>query len=168
MSRQCSAFAGQARLGDSDLLSRRMARQAVLRCRYRRGVRAETPVSTVSTALDRIHPRLGPVLADFVLERLPARMVETAGERGVKRMGLCWHLNLDANLERSLFYTGSYDSATLSEISDLVEPYHVVLHIGANIGTVALPIARLLDAKLVAASTRSSPRQTPQTAWWTT
>lgn len=63
------------------------------------------------------------------------------GERFARRVGLSWQLHLANNLERRLYFARTYESATLREAVSRLRPGDVVLDVGANIGTFALPLA---------------------------
>lgn len=87
----------------------------------------------------------GEYVASFVLNRLPQRLVPTEGQRAVRRGGIQWKLDLNNKLQKRLYLVGSYESLTLKAISKHLEPTDIVLDVGANIGALSLPIARLLD-----------------------
>jgi FkbM family methyltransferase len=73
---------------------------------------------------------------------LPLIRTSKEGRRTARRGGLVWDLDLSDNLQRRLYYAGSYERATIRAVVDRLRPGDVVLDVGANIGSFALPLAR--------------------------
>ena len=103
------------------------------------------------TVLNRAFGRYGENVAGLVALRLPRRWLVDDGVVTARRGGLTWKLDLRDNLQWRLFYTGSYEAATIRAALRYLEPGDVVLDVGANIGTFALPIASALESGVVIA-----------------
>lgn len=87
--------------------------------------------------------------ASLLLDVLPRSWVPTSGIRLVERGGLLWRLDLSDNLQRRLYLIGSYESLTLRAVLGRLRADDVVLDVGANIGALALPLAKRLQGGLV-------------------
>ena len=64
-------------------------------------------------------------------------------ETSVMRHGLHWHLNLHQGIDLAI-YLGAYETDTLRTLAQRVRAGDVVIDIGANIGALSLPLARLV------------------------
>ncbi len=86
--------------------------------------------------------RHGETAARIILARLPRRLRPVRGPRGtVQALGVRWTLDTHDNLQRVLYYAGSYEMASIEEARARVPRNGVVLDVGANIGTFTLPLA---------------------------
>ncbi len=94
--------------------------------------------------INRIGGMHGEHIASLVLARVPDHWLPTGGTYHVRRRGLHWQLDLADNLQRRMYLVGSYEALTLAALRRLMLPEDVVLDVGANIGTIALPLARRL------------------------
>jgi FkbM family methyltransferase len=103
-----------------------------------------TLVPGVGRLVNRLGGRHGEYAASALLNRMPAAWVPSAGTHRVRRQGLQWQLDLRDNLQKRLYLVGAYESLTLRALRSLVRPGDIVLDVGANIGAIALPIARNL------------------------
>ncbi|MGH9074733.1 MAG: FkbM family methyltransferase [Acidimicrobiales bacterium] len=109
----------------------------------------------MTTAAARLVNRLGgpygEALAGQLVEHLPAPLTPRSGLRRVRRGGFHWDLDLADNLQRTLYLTGTYDDLTLRVVTGRLRPGDVVLDVGANIGSFALPVAaRLRGGRVIA------------------
>lgn len=86
----------------------------------------------------------GELVASRLADRLPAGWLPTSGIFEARRGGFCWTLDLSDNLQRRLFLVGSYEALTLAAVTSRLQATDVVLDVGANIGTFALPVAARL------------------------
>ena len=64
--------------------------------------------------------------------------------RARMRLGYEMTVDLRAQTEFLAYYTGEYDTRTISNVLRLVEPQWVVLDVGANIGFWTIPLAKTL------------------------
>ncbi len=102
-------------------------------------------VSRTAQAVNLLGGKHGEYMASQLLNRLPRAWIPASGRREVSRQGLRWNLDLSDNLQHRLCIVGSYESLLLSALADRLRPTDVVLDVGANIGAIALPLARLLQ-----------------------
>jgi FkbM family methyltransferase len=86
----------------------------------------------------------GEYMASQIVDRVPGTWIPARGRRDVRRLGMRWTLDLDDNVQRRLYVVGSYEALTLDAVASLLRPHDVVLDVGANIGAIALPLARKL------------------------
>lgn len=61
----------------------------------------------------------------------------------VKRGGLNWRLDLTEGIDFSIYLLGAFEPITVAACARLIKPGDTVLDIGANIGALALPMARM-------------------------
>lgn len=76
--------------------------------------------------------------------RLPERWSTVSPQVRVKRLGLSLDLDLRDNLQRTLYYTGTYEPGVLRFIERELRPGDVFVDVGAHIGVHALTAARRL------------------------
>ncbi|MEX2622922.1 MAG: FkbM family methyltransferase [Acidimicrobiia bacterium] len=92
--------------------------------------------------------RFGPAVSLIVAEKLGVdqRLQARAGDAKVDamRLGLRWRLDLASNHNRRLYALGSYDAPLLRTILTSIEQHDVFLDVGANVGLVAIPVAKRL------------------------
>ena len=100
--------------------------------------------TSVLRIINRLGGKYGEYAAGLLLGRIPSRWVSSSGAHHVSRNGLNWVLDLEDNLQKRLYLVGSYESLTLDAIFAKLRPDDVVLDVGANIGAIALPIAKKL------------------------
>jgi FkbM family methyltransferase len=79
------------------------------------------------------------------LIKLPERWSADAPLVQVSRLGLDLHLDLRDNLQRTLFYTGTYEPGLLRFLHRELRCGDVAVDVGAHIGVHALMMARRLD-----------------------
>lgn len=78
----------------------------------------------------------GSLLARF------SRQVRHSGVVTTRAMGFRWELDLSDQLQRHLYYSGTYDPVTERALLAEARPADRVLDVGANIGVMTLPLAR--------------------------
>lgn len=78
--------------------------------------------------------------AIYLARRAPRNVTSVRG----RYLGVTFQLDLRDNLQRDLFYLGSYEKDLLDFLLDEVRAEDVFVDIGAHIGTFALPVARRL------------------------
>ena len=61
----------------------------------------------------------------------------------VARGGVNWRLNLTEGIDFSIYLLGAFEPITVAACARLIKPGDTVLDIGANIGALALPMARM-------------------------
>ena len=61
----------------------------------------------------------------------------------VARGGVNWRLDLTEGIDFSIYLLGAFEPITVAACSRLIKPGDTVLDIGANIGALALPMARM-------------------------
>ncbi|CAN5668279.1 hypothetical protein BH18ACT13_BH18ACT13_01700 [soil metagenome] len=76
----------------------------------------------------------------YLARRAPTNIPPVQGDH----FGVTYRLNLRDNVQRDLYYLGGYEQALLSFLADEVRPGDVFVDVGAHIGTIALPMARLV------------------------
>lgn len=76
--------------------------------------------------------------------RLPVHWWRTSQAVSVKRLGLRLVLDLRDNLQRVLYFTGTYEPDVLARIRSSLRKGHVFIDIGAHIGVHALPVAKIM------------------------
>lgn len=103
-----------------------------------------TPIPTLIRAINLLAGKHGEHAASLILKNIPTRWVPSDGTYSVRRRGLHWTLDLGDNLQRRLYFVGTYESITLNALLARVRPHDTVLDVGANIGAIALPIAQRL------------------------
>ena len=79
------------------------------------------------------------------LVKLPERWSVDAPLVRARRLGLDLQLDLRDNLQRTLFYTGTYEPGLLRFLHDELRCGDVAVDVGAHIGVHALTMARRLD-----------------------
>jgi hypothetical protein len=79
------------------------------------------------------------------LVKLPERWSAEAPLVRSRRLGLDLQLDLRDNLQRTLFYTGTYEPGLLGFLHDQLRCGDVAVDVGAHIGVHALTMARRLD-----------------------
>jgi FkbM family methyltransferase len=102
-------------------------------------------VTGTAQLINRIGGKHGEYLASQVVDRVPQTWLPATGRREACRQGMRWDLDISDNLQRRLYLVGSYESLTLDALASYVRPTDVVLDVGANIGAIALPLARRLS-----------------------
>lgn len=112
-----------------------------------RSVDVERVVATTAQAVNRFGGRFGEALAGRVLTRIPSSLLPSSGMRHARRGGFLWELDLAEQLQRTLYFIGSYDALTVRVLKGRVHADDIVLDVGANIGTFALPIAAALASQ---------------------
>lgn len=105
---------------------------------------AERATTLCCRAVNRLGGKYGEVVAGRLLARVPSSALPGSGHRTVHRAGFLWTLDLTDNLQRTLYFTGSYDDVTVRAVRARLQPSDVVLDVGANIGTFTLPVAAML------------------------
>jgi FkbM family methyltransferase len=65
----------------------------------------------------------------------------------VVRGGIRWRLDLREGIDFAIWLFGAFEASTRRAYEKLVQPGHVVLDIGANVGAHALPLARLVGPR---------------------
>lgn len=83
--------------------------------------------------------------------RVIARMllVESHPKRRVKRRGIVWNLDLRETIDLSIYLTGFFQRSVVEQLAKNVPAHGVVLDIGANRGSVAIPVANLQSTCIV-------------------
>ena len=100
----------------------------------------------VPTALTRTITRSLGRFGDHATGRLLAharRYIRHSGLVTTEAMGFRWELDTSDQLQRQLYYAGTYDSVTRRSLLPETRQSDTVLDVGANIGVVTLPLARL-------------------------
>src|SRR3984957_20037157 len=82
-------------------------------------------------------------IAAAINKQFPA-MRSNAIARARMQLGYEMMVDLRAQTEFLAYYTGEYDTRTISNVLRLVEPQWVVLDVGANIGFWTIPLAKTL------------------------
>src|SRR4051812_32374921 len=77
---------------------------------------------------------------------MPEAWWATAPRITARRLGLTLHLDLRDNLQRTLYFTGTYEPGLLAALEDELRAGDVVLDVGAHVGVHALTAARRLRA----------------------
>lgn len=88
--------------------------------------------------------RLGPTgerISDRASWLPPARYLARGGVENVRRLGLRFSLDLDDNVQRSLFYVGTYEGRFLRLMTTEVRAGDVYVDVGGHIGIDALAVA---------------------------
>lgn len=99
--------------------------------------------------------RPGEAIAGRISARMPW-VRNATGHQTVRRAGFEWELDLADNLQRLLYFVGSYESTTVSAARSLARPTDVVLDVGANIGVFTLPLAAdLRNGRVIAVEAAS-------------
>jgi FkbM family methyltransferase len=88
--------------------------------------------------------RWGAAVAERLARALP-RALDRQPLRIARRCGLVFELDLRDNLQRTLYYTGSYTPRLLALLLAQLRAEDVCVDVGANIGVYALPMARRLQ-----------------------
>jgi len=85
--------------------------------------------------------------------------IRTARERVIQadRWGLTWSLDLRDNLQRRLYFSHSYEAATLFQVARRMRPDDDILDVGANIGTFVLPLLRHAATRGTAVAVEPAP-----------
>jgi FkbM family methyltransferase len=78
------------------------------------------------------------------LHRIPEPWWTTTPRVRARRLGLRLDLDLRDNLQRTLFFTGTYEPGLLRLLEDEARPGDVVLDVGAHVGVHAVTAARRL------------------------
>lgn len=65
----------------------------------------------------------------------------------VERQGITWQLDLHEGIDFSIWLLHTYEPATVRSYLRIIQPGHVVLDIGANIGAHTLHLARAVGAR---------------------
>ncbi len=76
------------------------------------------------------------------LWKVPAAWNAAAPEVSVRRLGLRWRLDLRDNLQRTVYYAGTYEPDVLAFLRRELEPGDVLADVGAHVGVHALTAAR--------------------------
>ena len=109
------------------------------------GETATRALAAVLTAICRLGgDRWGAAVAERLTRAVP-RSLERRPHRSVKREGLMFELDLRDNLQRTLFYTGSYIPRLLALLLSELRAGDICVDVGANIGVYALPMAKRLE-----------------------
>jgi FkbM family methyltransferase len=61
----------------------------------------------------------------------------------VRRGGIHWRLDLTEGIDFSIYLLGAFEPVTVAACARLIKPGDVILDIGANIGALTLPMARM-------------------------
>src|SRR6185295_9270147 len=83
--------------------------------------------------------RVGRWMTRFLLSPAERRVV-----RVILRNGAQLYVDPVADLQETIFWTGEYDTETITRMERLLEPDAVVLDVGANIGAYAVQLGRRL------------------------
>jgi FkbM family methyltransferase len=75
---------------------------------------------------------------------LARRLARLGPQVDVVRGGIRWRLDLREGIDFAIWLFGAFEASTRRAYERLVQPGHVVLDIGANVGAHALPLARLV------------------------
>jgi FkbM family methyltransferase len=121
-----------------------MSRRSLFRPRLGPSVRG--PLA--ARALLRTIARIGPVPAvgaAWLLGKLPEWLAPSRGRYDTTALGAKWTVDLADNLQRVLYFTGTYEPRLLSEVVRRLRSGDTVLDVGANVGTFAVPVAKHLQ-----------------------
>jgi FkbM family methyltransferase len=77
---------------------------------------------------------------------VPEAWWQTAPRITARRLGLTLHLDLRDNLQRTLYFTGTFEPGLLALLEDELRAGDVVVDVGAHVGVHALTAARRLRA----------------------
>lgn len=91
---------------------------------------------------------LGPAphaIARRLADRLPGPFAPRAGHRQVDSDLTTWHLDLADNLQRTLYFTGAYEPASVEGVCSRLRSGDLVMDVGANIGAFSVPVWRRLQ-----------------------
>lgn len=75
---------------------------------------------------------------------MPRRWIPSSGTYMARRRGLNWVLDLNDHVQKRIYLVGSYESLTLAALLPRLRPTDTFLDVGANIGAIALPVAKKL------------------------
>jgi FkbM family methyltransferase len=75
---------------------------------------------------------------------LPRRLWDTSTLVEANRLNLDWQLDLRDNVQRTLFFSGTYEKAYLRLLSSAIRSGGVFVDVGAHIGIHSLTMARVL------------------------
>lgn len=103
--------------------------------------------SISSTGYERTCERLIP--GDRSLVRVPPRYWVGAPRIRARRFGVALELDLRDNVQRCLFFAGSYEPATTELIVRSLKPGDIVLDVGAHIGIHSLAAAAVPRVRVV-------------------
>ncbi len=108
--------------------------------------------------INRLLGRWGEPAAGVVAGKLPRGWLPPhRGEVEATRNGFTWTLRLDDNLQWRMFTFGSYESATLRVVDDVLSKGGLVVDVGANIGAFTLPAARAVGSTGKVIAIEASP-----------
>ena len=126
---------------------------------------AESITAVTCRAINGLGGRYGEVLAQRLLSRIPGSLLPFIGHRNAHRAGFVWTLDLADNLQRTLYFTGSYDAVTVRAVTSRLRSGDAVLDVGANIGTFTLPVAAALlnrDGRVIAVEPAADTTNVPR------
>jgi FkbM family methyltransferase len=87
---------------------------------------------------------VGAKAAERLLSFLPRGLDPPSGSR-VRRLGFHWSIDPRDNIQRTLYYTGTYDALLLRAAGRILRKGDVVIDVGANIGLFSLVVAKRLE-----------------------
>lgn len=82
----------------------------------------------------------------FVRKRLLKRGLDPDNISCTRR-GINWQLDIDEAIDFSIYAFGAFEKKTLKVLSKVIQKGETFIDVGANIGSVALPVAQLLGPK---------------------
>lgn len=96
-------------------------------------------IAQVLRVMNRI-PIVGRRAAKAIESKLPRRLARHGIEQA-SRGGAVWELDLSDNLQRAAYFRGALAVDALGELCHLVPERGFFLDVGANVGTVSIPLA---------------------------
>jgi FkbM family methyltransferase len=102
------------------------------------------PISWMLRLMSQAGGETGELLANHLAARLPVSR-EMTSRVIARRRGLTYSLDLRDNVQRSLYFTGSYARPVLKLLLSETSRGDTVVDVGAHVGVYALPIGRKLD-----------------------
>jgi FkbM family methyltransferase len=102
------------------------------------------PICWALRSLAQAGGDLGELVASYVASRIPLSSERTSRVIA-RRGGIKYSLDLRDNVQRTLYFTGSYARPVRELMLSETRPGDTVVDVGAHVGVYALPIARKLD-----------------------
>ena len=107
------------------------------------GLTAE-PICWALRSLAQAGGDMGELVASYLASRIPLSSEQTSRVIA-RRGGIKYSLDLRDNVQRTLYFTGSYARPVRELMLSETRPGDTVVDVGAHVGVYALPIARKLD-----------------------
>ena len=66
-----------------------------------------------------------------------------------KRGGISWELDLKEGIDLSIYILGGFEPSTIKCYQSIINPGDIVIDIGANIGSISLKLASILNSSKI-------------------